>query len=77
MRRRTCTPTESKIRRARVEIKKRLSELADYMDTLDQTVWDALELGPKYNSYLDTINELKYNSTLWEEITKDEENDKG
>lgn len=62
IKRRSSSLREIRARKARVELKKRLSELVDYMDTLDQQVWDDLQLGPIYNGSLETINKLRYNS---------------
>ena len=70
MKRRTCSPSEIRIRKARIEMRKRLSELVDYMDTLDQTTWDELKLSSVYNDSLDAIQHLKYNSALWEDINE-------
>lgn len=55
-------------------MRRRLSELVDYMDTLDQTTWDELKLSSVYNDSLGAIQHLKYNSALWEDI--DETSDK-
>ena len=75
VKRRTCTPGEARVKKARVELRKRLSELVDYMDTLDQSIWDELKLASIYNDNLDAIQHLKYNSSVWEDIN--EESDKG
>ena len=72
IRRLDSSPSEIRTRKARVELRKRLSDLVDYMDTLDQQVWDDLELSTIYNGSLDTINKLKYNSAEWE--AKNEKN---
>lgn len=71
VKRRTCSPSEIRIRKARIEMRRRLSELVDYMDTLDQTTWEELKLAPIYNDSLDAIQRLKYNSTQWEGIDEE------
>lgn len=71
---RTCSPSEIRTRKARIELRKKLSDLVDYMDTLDQTIWDELKLASVYNDSLDAIQHLKYNSATWEDIN--EETDK-
>lgn len=73
MRRRTCSPSELRTKQARVTLKQKLADLLDYMDTLDRTTWDNLELYSLYNTGLNTFNSLYKSNRVADKEKEDEE----
>lgn len=73
MQKRTCSPSELRLKQARIALKQKLADLIDYMDTLDRTTWDDLELYALYNTSLQTFDNLYKSRRVIDKEIQDEE----